>query len=776
MPPSGELLKQIMESQQLRALYIPPAIAEQLLQEPGSLDLFKKLDFLCYTGAPFSPSAGKQLVEVTTLVSLYGSTEAFQVPQLVPSKEDWSYMEWNPNFKLEMQPSEDEEGAYEVVLFTDASTERTSALNHNVPGVNVWRTKDLFKPHPTKPTLWRYFGRRDDIIVLSNSEKFNPVPFELAVQGHPLLAGALVVGQGRVRASLLVEPKPTVQGEERASLIDAIWPRVEEANHLVPGHGRISRSNIIVAEKPFTRAGKGTVVRKLTEQTFKPDIEALYVNGIVTNQRKEPVLRATYEWQAVLDFVRSSIVSSFPPAAEIGEDEDLFSFGLDSLNITDLVSRLKAGIEGHPGFSDLSWITPAAVYHHPTIQQFSIVLSDFLNKRNVPTEEARDARATRLQQLLKSSTQDFPKPREHHSSESVSGITVALTGSTGSLGTSILASLLKNSSVTRIILLNRSTDAKQRQESSLKCHGITELDSSRVEFKTINLGHPKLGLSSEDYALLADSIDIFVHNAWRVDFNMSLQSFANPYLQSVRSAIDLSTASKKNARIVFVSSTSSMMAFGYRIPESVPEGFSGPTGLGYAESKSIAEKILAAANDASGTPVTILRVGQVAGSTDPKASAWPTQEWLYPVIKACRALSLVPETLMPIDWVPIDLASSTITELLLSSVKDSLQVYNIVNPKEASWDVLVEELQSRFGPGLKTVPLKEWLQQVRKHESYAAEAPRLEPALKLVDQILKGTGPVSIDTEKAVAASSTLANIKAIDKNLLGIWLDQWKL
>jgi acyl-coenzyme A synthetase/AMP-(fatty) acid ligase len=176
MPPSGQLMKEIMQSQQLRAVYIPPAIAEQLLQEPGSLDLFKKLDFLCYTGAPFSPSAGQKLVEVTTLVSLYGSTEAFQVPQLVPPKEDWAYMEWNPNFDLEMQPSEDEEGAYELVLFTNPGTECRSALNHNVPGVSEWRTKDLFKPHPVKPTLWRYFGRRDDIIVLSNSEKFNPVP------------------------------------------------------------------------------------------------------------------------------------------------------------------------------------------------------------------------------------------------------------------------------------------------------------------------------------------------------------------------------------------------------------------------------------------------------------------------------------------------------------------------------------------------------------------------------------------------------------------------
>ena len=77
------------------------------------------------------------------------------------------------------------------------------------------------------------------------------------MQEHPLLAGALVIGQGRVGASLLIEAKQPVQGDERTFLVDRIWPFVEEANSLVPGHGRISRSNIVIADRPFTRAGKG---------------------------------------------------------------------------------------------------------------------------------------------------------------------------------------------------------------------------------------------------------------------------------------------------------------------------------------------------------------------------------------------------------------------------------------------------------------------------------------------------------------------------------------
>ena len=218
MPPSGKLLKVIMQHQKIRALYVPPMIPEQLLQEPGGLDFFRGLDFLCYTGGPFSPTAGRLLASVTELCPLYGSTEAFQVPQLVPSPEDWAYMEWNPYFKLEMQPSDDELGAYELVLFADETTENMSALNHNLPGVREWRTKDLFKPHPTKPSLWQYYGRRDDIIVLSNGEKFNPVPMELKVQSHHLLAGALVVGLGRSEPALLVETKASTEESERESL------------------------------------------------------------------------------------------------------------------------------------------------------------------------------------------------------------------------------------------------------------------------------------------------------------------------------------------------------------------------------------------------------------------------------------------------------------------------------------------------------------------------------------------------------------------------------
>jgi len=275
-PPNGSLMRDVLKYQDIKALYIPPSVAEQLLGEPNGTDYFKSLDFICYTGGPFSPDAGQKLVGVTNLVPLYGSTEAFQTPQLVPSKEDWAYMEWNPHFKHEMQLAED--GAYELVLFTDASTEKRSALNHNLPGVSEWRTRDLFKPHPSKENLWQYYGRRDDIIVFSSGEKFNPVSRELMIGSSKLLSGVLVIGQGRLQPSLLLEPKPS-NVKDDPTLLEDIWPIVDRVNALIPVQGQIQRSKVhIVAPNTFIRAGKGTIIRKLTENKLSKEIGQLYRN------------------------------------------------------------------------------------------------------------------------------------------------------------------------------------------------------------------------------------------------------------------------------------------------------------------------------------------------------------------------------------------------------------------------------------------------------------------------------------------------------------------
>lgn len=150
-PPSGALVADILKQQSVRGCILPPAVAEQLLHEPDGLDCFKQLDVFCYGGGPLSQTTGDTISSVTSVCQFYGGTEIGQVRQLVPQGGDWPYMEFHPNAKLDLRPSDDD--AYEMIIFAD---EGFCGLNHNFPEVKEWQTKDLFKRHPTKKNLWRF--------------------------------------------------------------------------------------------------------------------------------------------------------------------------------------------------------------------------------------------------------------------------------------------------------------------------------------------------------------------------------------------------------------------------------------------------------------------------------------------------------------------------------------------------------------------------------------------------------------------------------------------
>lgn len=220
-------------------------VIEGLLHEPNGIDAFKHLDCLVYSGAPFSPVNGDRLSKVVEIISPFGSTKVYPQPELAPtSSEDWAYHEFNPYVKHDMQLYDATEGTYELVIIIDETTKDAAAAFHNLPDISEHHTKDLFVRHPQKLQLYRYYGRRDDIIVLANGEKFNLIPLEVNVQNYPLLKGAFVIGSGWRQAALPVEPREPLDEADRQLLLEKLWPLVVSSNELVPGQGRIQKSRV----------------------------------------------------------------------------------------------------------------------------------------------------------------------------------------------------------------------------------------------------------------------------------------------------------------------------------------------------------------------------------------------------------------------------------------------------------------------------------------------------------------------------------------------------
>ncbi len=59
-------------------------------------------------------------------------------------------------------------------------------VNTQVEGIDGFATNDLVVAHPTRPGLWKLYGRQDDQIVLSNGEKVRSGPSVLLTCVSPM--------------------------------------------------------------------------------------------------------------------------------------------------------------------------------------------------------------------------------------------------------------------------------------------------------------------------------------------------------------------------------------------------------------------------------------------------------------------------------------------------------------------------------------------------------------------------------------------------------------
>ncbi|KUI57302.1 Linear gramicidin synthase subunit D [Cytospora mali] len=798
-PPTGHLVSEIMDHFKLKSIFCPPIVAEQLVQEPDGIDKCRNLKFLLYAGGPLSQDAGEALSKVTDVCQFYGQTETGAIQALVPRREDWDSLEWNPIQEVIMDPYDND--VYEMTMRKNPSLEKVRSFSANFPDVEVWHTKDLFRRHPTKPALWKFHGRVDDIVVLSTGEKFNPVPSEVHISAHPLINGALIVGQGHPQPCLILEPKDAHQTLE--SLTEAVWPTIEKANSQSPGQARVTRDMILISSplRPFQRSAKGTVVRTATGDQYKDEITELYGREISRNPEQIILRSPAYQVEAT-KFVSDVVASAFP-ADDAQPNDDLFVLGLDSLQIMEIIKLLKAGIRSGDPAADISWISMKYIYEHPSIAEISHAVTLAHSNRGRILKPLSDGdtsqnRVQKMENLLKEYTSDLPSPskRTGEQPDPAPKIHVILTGSTGSLGTQILLQLLSDPKVARISCLDRSANAKERIENALSTWSPPpSIASSRVSFHQADYRARDFQLPSEILSDLSETANIIIHNAWKVDFNHALDTFEEVHIRGVRNFIDFSASSPLNPRIVFVSSISSVGDWHavhpqtVAIPESLPPTLAAAHPTGYSESKAVAEHILADAAKKSGIDVSILRVGQIAGPATPGNGAkWNETEWFPLMIKTVKTTRKIPDgnALGDVDWIPVDLLSSIIWEL--SSVPrraadegddiGSLQVFHLVNPEVRPWGEMLPVIKAGLG-GVgpwEELNMKDWTLELENTDLNNKDAVASRPAVKILHffrdvrdrQGVTNTKGAVFSTDRAKGSSKTILRLSPVQ--------DEWLL
>lgn len=129
--------------------------------------------------------------EFIRVLNLTGTSEGLFIGNLWVKRQDWHWFAFHPWSGFEFK--EVEPGLYEQWIHRNEHADLFQGLFQTFRDQKSFNFKDLYVQHPTKPGLWAYHGRSDDIVVLSNGYKISPLDTEALVTTHPAIDGCLMV-------------------------------------------------------------------------------------------------------------------------------------------------------------------------------------------------------------------------------------------------------------------------------------------------------------------------------------------------------------------------------------------------------------------------------------------------------------------------------------------------------------------------------------------------------------------------------------------------------
>ncbi|KAF8956600.1 hypothetical protein BDZ97DRAFT_2062868 [Flammula alnicola] len=747
MPTPDNILDHITRTR-CNCLMIIPALLQVWAQDKNSVQLLANLEFVAYSGGSVPSKLGNFMTESGVYITpVYGATEfgaASRFFRREGDEKDWEYLSFSDRTNLRWDPQGD--GTFESQFLTTA-THQVSV--ENLTDVRGYASSDLWVQHPTKPYFWKIVGRKDDVIVHTSGEKTVPAPMEDILMSSPYIMGVTMFGRERDQAGVLVELKPPYaidvnDEKELIAIRNTLWPIVEEANKVAPAFSRIFKEMILIAarDRPLPRAGKGTIMRKAALLAYESEIDEIYAKVEATVKVDAVVAPPSWSTEDTVAWLQTQ-VQEIHNGQIFSVSGDLFEQGMDSLSATILRRRIVGAMQSKDTQKAAQLVTQVTIYNHPSIVKLAGFLSGVVADPDnfVLTSSRTDA----IELMITKYTTGLSQPIASKSSSTRrvgDDAVVLLTGSTGNLGAQLLESLLRDPRVTTVYVLNRpssgpkSVEERQAERFADKGLDASLLSTERLVFLEGEASHRNLGLRDVVYDELRSSVTTIIHNAWRLDFNLSLSSF-EPNVQGTRNLVDLARSSEHATSLKFLFTSSISSAFSWdqsqgAYPEEVLEDPKYAVGNGYGESKYVAERILAQ----SGLQATSFRIGQISGGHP--NGAWATSDWVPILIKSSLRMNALPVATGVTSWLPMDAVSQTILDVAWSA--ESPAALNVVHPRPVAWNSILSSINEAIvqegvsSAKLQTVDFEAWVSQLEVHAGNSStETLNHIPAIKLLD-------------------------------------------
>ncbi|MBO9101941.1 MULTISPECIES: non-ribosomal peptide synthetase [unclassified Rhizobium] len=595
-------------------------------------------------------------------------------------------------------------------------------------GERIYRTGDLCRWRPDGGI--DYLGRSDNQLKI-RGYRIEPAEVENALVAQTGVKRAAVVGNptpdGSVR--LIAYVVSDAQVADADSLRERL--RLQLPSYMVPA--------VIVFVEDLPRTING-----------KLDIASLPNPATAEVRTALPI----NETERIICDLFASVLDRRP----IGRFDDFFESGGHSLLTVRLVGLLRDAIG--PG------INVRQIYDHPTPAALALSLGTTHGIAPVQAGSADADRETALMLADLVLPPDIAVP-DH------GGITprpalatinsVLLTGAAGFIGSFILAELLRNSEA-RIHCLVRARDeagATARIRQSLTLHGLwDDVFEHRIVGLPGDLSQPRLGLTEETFAALADDLDVIIHNGGATNEFDPYSRLAAINVGGAKEILRLAAGGSRVTPVHFVS-TASVVARRGANPPVIGESTRLPIGevesTGYVQSKWVAEELMHAAA-ARGLSVTIHRPGRVSGHSVTGACSTSVGFWHFIrsmlVLGAAPALRSDRLTLAPVDYVAKALVA-------LVERGDPGATYHLSNRMQTSIGAIVEAAQ-RAGHHLEIMPFEAWRERLAQaaEERTRRDDDSLSSILLLVEHLDKYDGPA---VESALGQEAVQAALAGLD-------------
>jgi amino acid adenylation domain-containing protein/thioester reductase-like protein len=309
-----------------------------------------------------------------------------------------------------------------------------------------------------------------------------------------------------------------------------------------------------------------------------------------------------------------------------------------------------------------------------------------------------------------------PAPRSRHVRH------ILLTGATGFVGAFLLERLLHHTDAVLHCPVRATDpqDAISRVHDNLHRYGLNPPDPGRINAYPADLALPKLGMVPNDLQMLADTLDLIIHNGARVNFLYPYQQLRDTNVGGTHAVIDL--AMGRRIPLHYVSTVAVLAGSGVggidKASESTSLSHPQLISMGYAETKWVAERMLQHAAEA-GLPVTVHRPYEITGHS--QTGVWNTTSAICAFFDAITRLKAAPAVRLPLDLVPVD----HVTEAIVSVATRIPQfggVLHLTNPRPALLGDMVARMRVA-GYDIEDVSYQAWVDALLDHVAKNPSAP-----------------------------------------------------